>query len=194
MKKKRNDGTVKNVDTDFENFKKDEALDYKEIEEIQLNMWIGYLIKILNNDELDEHEKLIIENSNGGVIRFRYFTLEKNDPINIYKIYIINKFNNTSNDERMKMLLKLPINNSTIGEFSETTRDKLVRIPNYKELINNIMRNYFTNLNKLKLKLKRKREGIEIEKSKKIKKDGRKSKRRKLSKKKSKRKKSLKKN
>ena len=188
MKKKRNDGTVKNVDTDFENFKKDEALDYKEIEEIQLNMWIGYLIKILNNDELDEHEKLIIENSNGGVIRFRYFTLEKNDPINIYKIYIINKFNNTSNDERMKMLLKLPINNSTIGEFSETTRDKLVRIPNYKELINNIMRNYFTNLNKLKLKLKRKREGIEIEKSKKIKKDGRTSKRRKLSKKKSKRK------
>jgi hypothetical protein len=55
------------------------------------------------------------------------------------------------------------------------------------ELIENIIQNYNINLDNLKPKLKRKREGIEIEKSKKVKKDGRKSKRRKLSKKKSKR-------
>jgi hypothetical protein len=189
-RKHRNDGTVKNVDTEFENFKEDEALLYRETEEIQLNMWIGYLIKILNSNVLDEHEKSIIENSNGGVIRFRYFTLEKNDPINIYNIYIINKFNNTSEDERIKMLSKLPkIGTTNITNFSETTRDKLVRIHkiNYMELIENIIQNYNINLDNLKLKLKRKREGIEIEKSKKVKKDGRKSKRRKLSKKKSKR-------
>jgi hypothetical protein len=194
MKKKRNDGTVKYKDSEYEKLKEEEALNRKQSEEEQLNMWIGYLIRILNNIELNEHEKSTIENSNNGVIIFRYFILERNDPINIYKIYILNKFNNTPDYERMEMLSKLPTNNAKIGEFSETTKDKLVIIPYYKELINNIMINYITNLNNL-IEKKRKREETETEietESKKLKTDGRK--RKKSLKKNSKRKKSLKKN